>query len=88
MHQPMDERAASLEAAAERHEQALARLASIAKNQDQFLDRLAAIQEVTTQLLEEVIRDAAASRRLWLRVAQRYGWLDNEQNDIQPDTAT
>ena len=88
MQQPMEERVASLEAAAERHEQTLARLVSIAANQDQLLDRLLANQEATVQLLEEVIHDAATTRRLWLRLAQRYGWLDDEQNGTQPDTPT
>ena len=95
MQQPMDESAASLEAPAERHEKALARLDSIAKNQDQLLDRLlalqdrlAAIHETAAQFLEEVIKDAAATRRLWLRLAERFGWLDDDQNDTQPDTAT
>ena len=90
MQQPLEERIASLETAAERqeqrHEQTIARLVSIAENQDQLLDRLLANQEATAQLLEEVIHDAATTRRLWLRLAQRYGWLDDEQNGAQPDT--
>ena len=92
MQQPLEERIASLETAAERHEQrheqTIARLVSIAENQDQLLDRLLANQEATAQLLEEVIHDAATTRRLWLRLAQRYGWLDDEQNGAQPDTPT
>ena len=39
-------------------------------------------------LLEEVTRDAATTRRLWLRLAQRYGWIDDEQNGNQPETPT
>ena len=88
MQQPLEERIASLETAAERHEQTIARLVSIAENQDQLLDRLLSNQEATTQLLEEVIHDAATTRRVWLRLAQRYGWLDDEQNGVQPDTST
>ena len=95
MQQPLEERVASLEASAERHEQTLARLASIAENQDQLLDRLLinqetlqANQESIVSLLEELTRDAATTRRLWLRLAQRYGWLDDEQNGAQPDAAT
>ena len=86
MQQPLEERLASLETAGERHEQTIARLISIAENQDQLKDRLLANQEATTRLLEEVIRDAATTRRFWLRLAQRYGWLDDEQNGAQPDT--
>ena len=102
MQQPLEERVASLEAAAERHEQTLARLVSIAENQDQLLDRLLANQETLqanqetlqanqeaiVSLLEELTRDAATTRRLWLRLAQRYGWLDDEQKGAQPNTPT
>ena len=95
MQQPLEERVASLEDAAQRHEQTIARLVSIAENHDQLLERLLASQEtlVSNQneivnLLEELTRDAATTRRLWLRLAQRYGWLDDEQNGAQPDTPT
>ncbi len=116
MQQPLEERLASLEANAERHEQTLGRLDAIIENHDQLLDRLLANQETlqanqktlqanqeTLQsnqekmqanqeaivgLLEELTRDAVTTRRLWLRLAQRYGWLDDEQNGTQPDTPT
>ncbi len=95
MQQPLEERVASLETAADRHEQTLARLDSIIENHDQLLDRLLvnqetlqANQEAIASLLEELTRDAATTRRLWLRLAQRYGWLDDEQNGTQPDTST
>ena len=116
MQQPLEERVASLETAADRHEQTLARLDSIIENHDQLLDRLLANQETLqanqetlqanqetlqanqetlqanqgaiVSLLEELTRDAATTRRLWLRLAQRYGWLDDEQNGAQPDTPT
>ena len=106
MQQPLEERVTSLETAAQRHEQTIARLDAIIENHDQLMDRLLANQEtlqanqvtlqasqVTLQanqeamasLLEELTRDAATTRRLWLRLAQRYGWLDDEQNGAQPD---
>ena len=53
MQQPLEERLASLETNAARHEQTLARLVSIAENQDQLLDRLQANQEAIVSLLEE-----------------------------------
>ena len=49
-------------------------------------DDLKSNQEAIVNLLEELTRDAATTRRLWLRLAQRYGWLDDEQNGAQPDT--
>ena len=102
MQQPLEERVTSLEATAERHEQHIARLDSIIENHDQLLDRLLVNQETLqanqetlqanqgaiVSLLEELTRDAATTRRLWLRLAQRYGWLDDEQNGAQPDTPT
>ena len=86
MQQSQEERIPSLETATQRHEQTIARLDSIAENHDQLLDRVLSNEEVIAQLLEEVIRDAATTRRLWFRLAQRYGWLDDEQNGAQPDT--
>ena len=49
-------------------------------------ERLEANQERIVGVLEELTRDAATTRRLWLRLAQRYGWLDDEQNGAQPNT--
>ena len=93
--QPLEERVTSLETAAQRHEQTIARLDSMIEDHDQLLDRIIANQEALqanheaiVSLLEEVTRDAAITRRLWLRLAQRYGWLDDEQNGNQPETPT
>ena len=95
MQQPLEERVTSLETTVERHEQTLARLDNIIENQDQLMDRIQANQEILqanqeaiVSLLEELTRDAATTRCLWLRLAQRYGWLDDEQNGAQPDTPT
>ena len=109
MQQPLEERVDSLETAAHRHEQTIARLDSIVENHDQLLERLLTNQEglqashqallashqtlivnqeAIVNLLEELTRDAATTRRLWLRLAQRYGWLDDEQNGAQPDMPT
>ena len=109
MQQPPEERAAFLEAAAERHEQTMARLDAVAGNQERLLDRLGTNREAlqarqeTLQateeasrslleriagLLEELRRDAAVTRRLWLRLSRGYGWSDDEQNGAQPGTST
>ena len=92
MQQPLEDRVTSLEAAAQRHDQTIARLDAILEHQDQLLERLLtnqesvqANQEAIANLLVEVTRDAANTRRLWLRLAQRYGWLDDEQNGAQQD---
>ena len=95
MQQPLEERVTSLETAAQRHEQTIARLDSMVEDHDQLLDRIIANQEALqanhqaiVSLLEEVTREAAVTRHLWLRLAQRYGWLDDEQNGNQPETPT
>ncbi len=36
--------------------------------------------ETLVSLLEELTRDAAGTRRLWLSSAQHYGWTDDEQS--------
>ena len=105
MQQLPEERAAYLEAAPERHRQAMARLDAVAEKQERLRDRLGAnreglrarretpraaeeasraLQERIAGLLEELRRDAAVTRRLWLRLAQRHGWTDDEENGIQP----
>ena len=93
MQQPPEDRLAALEASAQRNEQTAARLAAIAENNDRLRERILATREgiLATRerianLLEEVTREAATTRRLWLRLAQRYGWLDDEENGAQPDT--
>ena len=94
MQQPLQQRVASLEDTTQRHEQHMARLDAIIEHQDQLMERtlanqetLQANQEAIVKLLEELTRDAATTRRLWLRLAQRYGWLEDEQNGAQPDTS-
>lgn len=92
--QPLEDRVAALEAYAQRSEQTTARMAEMIEHQDELMERLVANQEglqanqeTMFNLLEEVRRDAAVTRRLWLRLAQRYGWLDDEQNGDHPDSA-
>ena len=88
---------ARLDAIIENHDQLLERLLtnqeSLQASQDRLeakqdllesnQERMQANQEAIVNLLEEVRRDAAVTRRLWLRLAQRYGWLDDEQNGDQ-----
>jgi len=49
--------------------------------------RLQTNHEAIVNLLEEVRRDAA-TRRLWQRLAERYGWLDDDENGDQQETST
>ena len=63
----------------------------IQANQDRMQDiqeRMQDNHEAIVRLLEELTRDAANTRHLWLRLAQRYGWIDDEQNGAEPETST
>ena len=46
------------------------------KNIDVCISILTSVAERQQSLLEEVKRDAAMTQRLWVRLAKRYGWLE------------
>ena len=88
-----DQTIARLDTIIENHDELLERLMSnqeaLKSNQEALKSNQEALksnQEEIVHLLAEVARDAATTRRLWLRLAQRYGWLDDEQNGREPDT--
>ena len=98
MQQPLNDRLTSLESTTERHEQSIQRLDAIIENHDQLLerlitsqealqagqDRLEANQDAMVTLLQELTSQVAATHRIWLRLAERYGWTDDEQNGAGP----
>lgn len=77
----LQENLLSLQASQERMQASQDRMQ---ETQDKMQDN----HEAIVRLLEEVTRDAANTRGLWLRLAQRYGWMDDEQNGAQPETPT
>ena len=88
-----DQTIARLDTIIENHDELLERIQSnqeaLQANQETMqsnFQELKANQEKIVNVLEELTRDAATTRRLWLRLAQRYGWFDDEQNGSQPDT--
>ena len=88
-----DQTIARLDTIIENHDELLERIQSnqeaLQANQESMqvnLQELKANQESIVNLMEELTRDAATTGRLWLRLAQRYGWLEDEQNGDQPDT--
>ena len=95
-----DQTIARLDAIIENHDELLERIQSnqealqanqeaLQANQETMqsnFQELKANQEAIVNLMEELTREATTTRRLWLRLAQRYGWLDDEQNGSQPDT--
>ena len=91
MQPSLEDRTAALEAISARYDQMLQRHDAILANHDSMLENIIAVQErlqdtqnALWQLLAEVREDAAVTRRLWFRLAQRYGWLEDEQNGAQP----
>ena len=48
-----------------------------------LLERHQALLERQQELLAEVRRDAQQTQRLWVRLAQRYGWLDENDDTDQ-----
>ena len=82
----------NLEGRVGRLEDAVVRLIGIAENQTKILDDHTKILNDHTQLLrahqvllgklndnlEEVHRDTQHTQRLWIRLAQKNGWLDDD----------
>ena len=62
--------------AQERQQETQERHQALQERQQETLDR----QE---ELLAEVRRDAQQTQRLWVRLAQRYGWLDENDDTDQ-----
>ncbi|MDE2788111.1 MAG: hypothetical protein OXL37_15800 [Chloroflexota bacterium] len=82
----IEERVAQLEGTSRTHEAMLNLLLSIGERQQELLERQQETQDRQQEtqdrhqaLLAEVRRDAQQTQRLWVRLAQRYGWLD--END-------
>ena len=86
----IEERVAQLEGTSRTHEAMLDLLISIGERQQETLDRQQemlerhqALLERHQELLAEVRRDAQQTQRLWVRLAQRYGWLDENDDTDQ-----
>ena len=67
----IEERLEALDTTSRTHDAMLNLLISIAERQQESLER----QE---SLLQEVRRDSQQTQRLWVRLAQKHGWLDDE----------
>ena len=60
----------------ERHQETQGRQQALQERQQETLDR-------QQELLAEVRRDVQQTQRLWVRLAQRYGWLDENDDTDQ-----
>ena len=67
----LEERIVELETTSRTHNAMLNLLISIGERQQETLER-------QQELLEEMRRDTQQTQRLWVRLAQRHGWLDED----------
>ncbi len=67
----MEERLTQVEQGIRNHDASIGLLIDIADRQQVLLERI-------DRRLEQVEQDTAMTRRLWVRLAQRYGWLEDE----------
>ena len=67
----------------ERQQGLLDRHQALQERQQETLDRHQALLDRQQELLAEVRRDAQQTQRLWVRLAQRYGWLDENDDTGQ-----
>ena len=74
----IDDRFQQLETTSRTHHEMLNLLISLGEAQQTLLENQQAILERQQQLLEEIRRDASQTQRLWVRLAQKYGWLEDD----------
>ena len=79
----IEERVAQLEDTSRTHEMMLNLLISIGERQQEALERHQELLERQQEMLAEIRRDARQTQRLWVRLAQRYGWLDENDDTDQ-----
>ena len=77
----IQERVAELERTANNHDAMFRLMISIGERQQDTLDEIKELVKGQGELLAEVRRDSRQTQRLWVRLAQRYGWL--EDDDLQ-----
>ena len=68
----------SLEESSRHHEVRLNLLADIAERQQDLIERIDTRIEQQNALLKELKQDTAMTRRLWVRLCKKYGWLEDE----------
>ena len=66
-------------------EERVSRLESLAELQVEYnenvvalLNHVVGMVDRVTELLEETRQDSQMTRRLWVRLSQKYGWLDDD----------
>ena len=67
----------------ERHQALLERYQETQRRQQALQERQQETLDRQQELLAEVRRDVQQTQRLWVRLAQRYGWLDENDDTDQ-----
>ena len=75
----------AVEHSIQHHDASIGLLIELAKNHTERMEELQGLQVCQQTLLEEPRRqtaeikvDAAMTRRLWVRLAERHGWIEDE----------
>ncbi len=71
-------RIAQNEARIAQNEARIAQNEAMLKRHDGMLERHEEAMKRLEEMLLEIRREAAMTKRLWTRLAQRYGWLEDE----------
>lgn len=79
-----DSRVGTLEEIARGQETRILLLTIIAERQNERLEGLQVLLDTADKRLEEVRRDANQTQRLWVRLCQKYGWIDDLDLDDGP----
>lgn len=67
-----------LEQTSRTHDVMLNLLITIGERQQALLEEIQRDSRQTRELLQETRRDTQQTQRLWLRLAQKNGWLDDD----------
>jgi hypothetical protein len=59
-------------------EERVSQLERLAELQVGYNENVVALLSRVTEVLEETREDVRMTRRLWVRLSQRYGWLDDD----------
>ena len=59
-------------------EERIQQLETSSRTHDVMLNLMISIGERQQEILEEIRRDARQTQRLWVRLAQKHGWLEDD----------
>ncbi len=74
----VDRLVAVLEERADRHDEMIGRLVVMSEKLVEMDRQLMVAIARTDEKLEEIRKDTRQTQRLWVKLAQKHGWLDDE----------